>query len=79
MPSLPQSGKKKAKKLKIIGQKELAVSIESSVYCDFCGTSDVIVFTSSFDDRIDGDNRKCETQICFSCVNQLYKKLPAAA
>lgn len=56
---------------------ELAFSKEKSIYCDFCGGEDVEVFTSSFDDRKDGDERKCETQICLSCVRQLAKFLPS--
>ena len=59
------------KKLKLIKEKELAISIEDSIYCDFCGEKDTKVFTSSFDDS--NDSRKCETQICFACVTQLSK------
>lgn len=61
------------KKIKLIKERELAVSKEKSIYCDFCGESDVEVFTSSFDERKDGDERKCETQICMNCVKQLAK------
>lgn len=60
------------KKLKLIKKKkELAVTVEHSVYCDFCGEDDKQVFTSSFDDS--QDSRKCEMQICFDCAVQLAK------
>ena len=62
------------KKLILIKNNQIAIHYDyQSLYCDFCGTSKTPTFTSSFDDRSDGDNRKCEMQICFSCVEQLYK------
>jgi len=61
------------KKLKLIKENEIAVSKGSSIYCDFCGENNIGVFTSSFDDRKDGDERKCEMQICTDCVKQLTK------
>lgn len=61
------------KKLKLIKDNEIAISKGASIYCDFCGENDVNVFTSSFDDRKDGDNRKCEMQICINCITQLAK------
>ena len=63
-------------KLKLIKDGELAVTVELGVYCDFCGEDKLRVFTSSFDDRKDGDNRKCEMQICFKCVEDLAKLIP---
>lgn len=62
------------KKLKLIKVNEIAVKIEDSIYCDFCGIDDVKVFTSSFDDSTpQRDNN--EMQICFSCVAQLNKHI----
>lgn len=59
-------------KLKLINKTELAVSLGSSVYCDFCGEDNIEVFTSSF-----ADESKCgckqEMQICKNCVSQLTK------
>ncbi len=63
------------KKLKLIKKNEVSFTREASVYCDFCGDDNKPVFTSSFDDRRDGDNRKCEMQICEDCVRQLSKNL----
>ena len=60
-------------KLKLIKKNELAVSLDKSVYCDFCGTDNVECFTSSFDDRKDGDVRKCVMQVCKDCIIQLFK------
>jgi len=57
------------KQLKLIKEKELGVTLDESVYCDFCGEKNIEVFTSSFDDSI--DSRKCVMQICFDCVRQL--------
>jgi hypothetical protein len=59
------------KKIKLIKQKELAVSIENSIYCDFCGEEDKKVFTSSFDDN--PEQRKCVMQICEDCIKQLSR------
>ena len=65
------------KKLILIKEKQLAIGFDyQSLYCDFCGESKVPTFTSSFDDRSDGDNRKCEMQICIECIKQLYKLIP---
>jgi hypothetical protein len=62
------------KKLKQIKESDLAFKVEMvDCYCDFCGEDNVMVFTSSFDDRKDGDLRKCEMQICVDCVEQLNK------
>lgn len=61
------------KKLKLIKENEIAITKGGSIYCDFCGENNVTVFTSSFDDRKDGDNRRCEIQICVGCVKQLSK------
>ena len=63
------------KKLKLINHEEIAISKGLSIYCDFCGDDTVTVFTSSFDDRKDGDERKCEMQICTNCIRQLAKLL----
>lgn len=71
--SPPQWRRSDMKKLKLIKDGELAVSKDGSIYCDFCGENNVEVFTSSFDDRKDGDERKCETQICINCIKQLHK------
>lgn len=67
------------KKLKLIKEGEIAVKTEMSIYCDFCGEENQQVFTSTFDDRKDGDNRKCEMQICTYCIKQLSKLLPPSA
>ncbi len=65
------------RKLKLIKVKELAIKVEESIYCDFCGEKELKVFTSSYDDSVGTtDTRKCEMQICFNCVNQLYKFTP---
>ena len=62
------------KKIKLIKEKEMAVYKEDlKCYCDFCGEGDVKGFTSTFDDRKDGDERKCEMQICTNCIMQLSK------
>lgn len=61
------------KKLKLIKEDEIAVKREMSIYCDFCGGENSRVFTSTFDDRKDGDSRKCEMQICVECIKQLSK------
>jgi hypothetical protein len=60
-------------KLKLIKKKELAIHEEIALYCDFCGENQVMGFTSTFDDRKDGDERKCEMQICRECIYQLFK------
>ena len=45
------------KKLILIKNNQLAIHYDyQSLYCDFCGTSKTPTFTSSFDDRSDGDN-----------------------
>ena len=62
-------------KLKLIKEKEVAITKGLGVYCDFCGADSTVVFTSSFDDRKDEDSRKCEMQICLNCVRQLSKFL----
>jgi hypothetical protein len=64
------------KKLILIKNKDLAIKKEvADCYCDFCGEDEVVVFTSTFDDKKDGDLRKCEMQICVDCVQQLAKLL----
>ena len=60
-------------KLKLIKENEVAVTKGLGVYCDFCGADSTVVFTSSFDDRKDRDERKCEMQICVECIKQLNK------
>ena len=64
------------KKIKLIKQNELAISKERGLYCDFCGESEeggIELFTSTYDERPDNDERKCEMQICADCVKQLFK------
>lgn len=62
------------KKLRLIKEKELAISEGVNfLYCDFCGEANTPGFTSTFDDRRDGDERKCEMQICKECIIQLFK------
>ena len=60
------------KKIKLIKENELSVTIDKSIGCDFCGETslkgDLKVFTSSYSDC---DFCECEPQICFNCVKQL--------
>ncbi len=73
---MSNSSSKKVVKLKLVKNSELAIFSEESIYCDFCGSENTQVFTSSFDDRRDGDCKKNEMQICHNCVIQLSKLLP---
>ena len=53
------------KKLKIKDTDALYVKrVEHALYCDFCEEPDVMVI--ELEDEL-------ETQVCLSCVNQLYK------
>ncbi len=61
------------KKIKLIKNNELAISKGKALYCDFCGEDNVICLTSTFDNRKDQDERKCEFQICLDCIKQLSK------
>ena len=61
------------KKIRLRKTGDIYVTREDSVYCDFCGEEKKNVSTSDFDDRKDGDNRKCEMQICDDCIKQLAK------
>ena len=63
-------------KIRLIKNNELAVYQEKSIYCDFCGEEDKECFASSFDDRKDGDERKCIMQICLDCIKELSKLNP---
>jgi hypothetical protein len=61
------------KKLKLITETELAISKDTSIYCDFCGDHNKTVFTSSYIDNPEITNT--EMQICEDCIKQLYKLL----
>jgi hypothetical protein len=62
------------KKLKLVKENELSVSIDESIYCDFCGELEVDAFTSSYE-VMDAPDRST-MQICFDCVKQLHKIIP---
>ena len=62
------------KKLILLKVNQVAVTQEFSIGCDFCGEEDKEVFTSAYDSHI--DQSRNESQICYDCVKQLYKKLP---
>lgn len=64
----------KRNRLVLRGKGVVYFSVEdSAVECDFCGSScgKTKVFTSEVE--VQADHRKINTQICFRCVEVLYK------
>jgi len=60
------------KKITLREKETIYIKIDKkTTYCDFCGEEDVEAFESEFESKSRAE--KCDMQICFDCVKQLYK------